>query len=221
MAPCYTKGGRAVNPFDELEQNAKEFNAAYKEALRGFAPGSVGAAKPQTRIGAAQRALREKRQLAKLVPNGEIPWGEDGAEFAKWFDNLTEAELSLVLKKYDLGGFIRNPGGKHEWLKVEYLQKFKEWKVPMSEIWRFRTNTTKLIGTIPGTNERFAHTILNPRTGRLQSGPGSGRFDRELAEITQDSTSLADFNSKLRALVKRWMIDPSLLTKPYPRAAGE
>lgn len=138
----------------------------------------------------------------------------------RWFDDLSADELKLVLKEYDLGSFIRHPGGKHEWLKVEQLQKFKEWNVSMSEIWRFRTDTTKLVGTIPGTDKKFAHTIFNQRTGRLQTGPGAKMFDNELSELTRQSTSLSDFNKRLQQLAERWKIDSSLFPKPFPRAAG-
>jgi hypothetical protein len=90
----------------------------------------------------------------------------------------------------------------------------------MSEIWRFRTETTKLVGTIPGTSEKFAHTIRNS-AGQLVTGPGAKTFDNELAALTKNSTSLTDFNTGLKELLKRWKIDPTLVPKPYPRPASE
>jgi len=169
---------------------------------------------------AGEVADNTQRTLSQLVPKGKIPWGDNGSDFVKWFDDLSKEELELVLKKYDLGDLIRYPRGKHEWLKVEHLQKFKEWNVSMSEIWRFRTDTTKLVGTIPGTNRKFAHTIIDPKTGRKVSGPGSGQFDKELAKLTDDSTSINDYNRRLRKFLKRWKIDQSLVPKPYPRGIG-
>ena len=162
------------------------------------------------------------KTLAQLVPSGQIP---GVADFAKWYDALSFNELRLVLSnpqyKTAIASRVRDPGGLHEWLKVEQLLKFKEWDVPMSEISRFRTATTELVGTIPGTTETFAYTVKNPTTGRLQTGPGAKTFDNELADLTENSTSLADFNTQLGEFLKRWKIDPNLLPKPFPRAASE
>lgn len=158
---------------------------------------------------------RATRTLSQLLPKGYVNWGENGADFAKWFNDLTPEELSLVLKKYTLDDLVRYPGGRHEWLKVSELQRIKEWGVPMEEVWRFRTDTTKLVGKIPGTNETFAHTVKID--GQLRTGPGAKMFDNELGEVIRTSRSVEEFNVKLRGLLRRWSIDSSLIPKPYPK----
>jgi filamentous hemagglutinin len=164
-----------------------------------------------------------RRSLEELLPGGKIPSGQ--VEFAKWYDGLTYAELEEILSnakfKDVIGDRVRAPGGFHEWLKVQQLLKFKEWNIPMSEIQRFRTKTLELEGTIPGTNDKFAHTVVNQATGRKQTGPGAKMFDNELSDMTDSSTSLADFNLRLKELLKRWNINPSLLPEPFPTASAE
>ena len=113
---------------------------------------------------------RATRTLLQLLPKGYVNWSENGADFAKWFDDLTPDDLCLVLPYYDLSRLVRHPGGMHEWLKVNELQRIKEWGVPMEEIWHFRTDTTKLVGKVPGTNKVFRHT--QKVNGRLKTGPG-------------------------------------------------
>ena len=70
----------------------------------------------------------------------------------------------------------------------------------MSEIHRFRTRTIDLKGVNPITGEVFIH-----------GGNSSGIFHNELRAMIQQSTSLADFNTRIPQLVTRWQIDPSLL----------
>ena len=93
-------------------------------------------------------------------------------------------------------------------------RKFKEWKVSMDEIHRFRTKTLDLKGTNPKTGEPFAHSIKNA-DGITVSGPGSKTFHKELEAIINKSNTLGEFNEGLKKLIKRWVIDPNLLP-PFP-----
>ena len=152
---------------------------------------------------------RLARSIEQIAPNGIIPSNSQTNNlFHKWFDDLIPEELDLVLAdrklKDALADRIRyspnGQGGMHEWCMVCEVQTFKKWEISMSEIHRFRTRTIDLKGVNPITGENFVH-----------GGASSGTFHNELRAMIQQSSSLADFNTRLTQLITRWQIDPSLL----------
>ncbi len=145
------------------------------------------------------------RSLEEILVNGKIPANSKNNNlFHKWFDELTQQELELVLAdptlKEALEARIRYPGGLHEWCMVCEISKFKSWEIPMSEIHRFRTKTLDLTGINPVNGEVFIH-----------GGAGSSAFHIELRALIQQSNSLLEFNEGLKILIERWKIDPNLL----------
>lgn len=83
------------------------------------------------------------------------------------------------------------------------VMRFKEWKVSMSEIHRFRTKTEKLKWTIPKGYDDV---------GQLgqHGGKGSTRLHIELRDAITKSKNLNEFNFGVQQLVEKWKIDPKL-----------
>ncbi len=156
------------------------------------------------------------RSIDEILVNGKIPTVKKG--FNKWYDELTLEEFDKVWGNKELRETIedriRYPASYHEWCMVCESRQFKEWKVSMDEIHRFRTKTLELKGTNPKTGEPFAHSVKNSE-GKTVSGPGSKTFHNELRDIIGKSDSLEEFNSGLIELIERWEIDPKLLP-PFP-----
>ncbi len=150
------------------------------------------------------------RSLDELAPNGSIPPNSATNNlFHKWFDELSEAELNLILQnsklKKTLQNRIRWPSSFHEWCMVCEIQKFKSWNVPMSEIHRFRTKTNSLTWKVPSDIPNIGGQVGG------HGATGSTTFHNELRSMIQNCSSLSEFNSGLSLLINRWQIDPSLL----------
>lgn len=69
--------------------------------------------------------------------------------------------------------------GFHKWCMACRVRKFKEWNIPMSEIHRFRTETTKLTWTVP--NDVPYLTIRGLPEGYGSIGPTT--FHNELIDL--------------------------------------
>ena len=106
----------------------------------------------------------------------------------------------MLKLRHTIKNRIRSPGGSHEWCMACRTLVFKEWRVPMGEIRRFRTRTSDLKWTHPDTGRPGAH-----------GGYGSGQFHNELKDIIDNSSSLDEFNKGVQQLRDRWQIEPSLL----------
>ncbi|WP_435237804.1 RHS repeat-associated core domain-containing protein [Psychromonas sp. PT13] len=114
-----------------------------------------------------------------------IPGINEG--FAKWFNDLSDDQLSRILKnptlKKGLEERIRYPGKMHEWLKVSQIQTFKRWGVKMEDIWELRTPTK----TTRGINPDWKH-----------GSTGSNTAHKELDNIIENSLDFDDFKRKLQ-----------------------
>ncbi len=146
---------------------------------------------------------RTTRTIEELLPGGKVPSVRNN-EFNKWFDNLSAEEFDLLWSnpkiRTRIEERIRHPKKLHEWCMVCRAPKFKRWGLSMDEIKRFRTRTIELKWIHPDTGVPGGH-----------SGDGAGKFHNELKKITDDSSSLKEFNQKLIQLRNRWKIDPSIL----------
>ena len=213
-----TEKGCYIKTIGESFLKKYEFFGILSAEISEFLTAAAGASippslKPYTKnriIKLANKAGNQIiRTLAEIAPNGIIPSNSRTNNlFHKWFDDLLPEELDLVLGNKKLKDALADriryspngQGGMHEWCMVCEIKTFKNWKVPMSEIHRFRTETIDLKGVNPITGEVFVH-----------GGNSSGTFHNELRSMIQQSTSLTDFNIRLSKLVTRWQINPNLL----------
>jgi len=139
----------------------------------------------------------------------KIPSSIEG-NFPEWFDKLSVDQVNTIWKNTELQNAIkrrlRHPGGLHEWCMVCRAPIFKEWGVTVAEIHDFRTETKKLVWIHPDDGKPGGHDNSAPGGKH-----GSTKFHNELKSIIDNSSALAEFNTKLEALRIRWKIDKSLL----------
>lgn len=69
-------------------------------------------------------------------------------------------------------------------------------------------------GLHPSNGQAFAHTIINS-AGRKVAGPESGAFHQALQRITDESTSLVDFNRRVAQLMDDWQV-PAGVRPQFP-----
>jgi len=163
---------------------------------------------------------RVARSLDDILVNGKIPQNPAkniplnvDNKFHKWFDELTFEELKLVMSDEKLlkrlNDRIRYPGELHEWYKVSQVSVFKKWNVPMSEIHRVRTQTSKLKWTVPKDVPTI--NIRGLKGGHTGNKTGSTTFHKEMDALIVSSKSLNEYNKRLKELLVHWDIKKELL----------
>lgn len=140
----------------------------------------------------------------------KVPTVKTG-NFQEWFDTLTYEQAAQLWKSKDIAKAIstqlRHPGKMHEWCMVCRAPTFKKWSVTVRDIWDFRTKIDEITWTVPG------EWVTEDTTAGhgTHDGNGAVRFHLLLKDIIDESTSIAEFNTKLQKLVKDWDVKPSLL----------
>jgi hypothetical protein len=136
--------------------------------------------------GAASAKLKENAPSIEGATKPPVPTIRGG--FAKWFDELSAAQLDEMWQnptlRREIENRLRYPGTFHEWLPVSRAPIFKKWGVTAEQVWELRNLTKKV-------------HFKNP--SGYHGGPGSTQAHNELFRLMEESPDFATYVSKLQA----------------------